>query len=275
MLQQAVGQCHNSQPHPPIYISASSSTSDTANANSDPAYKKISRATLAKCIAIWNKTSRSTACADVVREKLNTCFVVPNATRWNSFYDSVNKIREILEKTPDETMQQVFVALEVTPLSASQVNFIKEYCLVMQPLACALDILQGERNMYIGYLLPTLVSLELKLKSLKPTLKHAGPLADAVLDGIAKRFTGYFDRSELIMASITLPQFKLRWLDEGSKERGRSLLYSYARAMNQQQLSAKEDGSEDGHSSQEDDFFLLWHLSRVDDGQNHSRRIQN
>ena len=143
-----------------------------------------------------------------------------------SQYDSVSKIREILEKTPDETTQQVFVALValVAPLSVSQVNFIKEYCLVMQPLACALDILQGERNMYIGYLLPTLVSLELKLKSLKPTLKHAGPLADAVLDGIAKRFTGYFDRSELIMESITLPQFKLRWVDEGSKERGRSLL---------------------------------------------------
>jgi hypothetical protein len=43
--------------------------------------------------------------------------------------------------------------------------------------------------MYVGYLLPTLVSLESKLKSLKPTLKYADPLADAVLAGIAKRFT--------------------------------------------------------------------------------------
>lgn len=93
------------------------------------------------------------------------------------------------KKTPDETMQQVFLALEVIPLSVNQVHFIKEYCCVMQPLACALDILQGEQNMYVGYLLPTLVSLESKLKSLKPTLKYAGPLADAVLAGIAKRFT--------------------------------------------------------------------------------------
>jgi hypothetical protein len=125
-------------------------------------------------------------------------------------------------------MQQVFLALEVIPLSVNQVNFIKEYCCVMQPLACALDILQGEQNMYIGYLLPTLVSLKFKLKSLKPTLTYAGPLADAVLAGIDKRFTGFFDRSDLIMASITLPQFKLRWLDDGGKEQARSLLYSYA-----------------------------------------------
>jgi hypothetical protein len=58
-------------------------------------------------------------------------------------------------------MQQVFLAFEVIPLSVNQVHFIKEYCCVsvMQPLACALDILQGEQNMYVGYLLPTLVSL--------------------------------------------------------------------------------------------------------------------
>jgi hypothetical protein len=85
--------------------------------------------------------------------------------------------------------------------------------------------------MYIGYLLRTLVSLEFKLKSLKPTLKYARPLADAVQAGIAKRSTGFFDRSDLIMASITLPQFKIRWLDESGKEQARSLLYTYARTM--------------------------------------------
>jgi hypothetical protein len=87
--------------------------------------------------------------------------------------------------------------------------------------------------MYIGYLLPTLISLETKLKSLKPTLKYACPLADAILSGITKRFSGFFYRSDLIMASIMLPQFKLRWLDEAGKERTRSLLYSHVRALQQ------------------------------------------
>ena len=108
--------------------------------------------------------------------------------------------------------------------------------------------------------MPTLVSLEFKLKLLKPTLKYAGPLADAVLAGIAKRFTGFFDRSDLIMASITLPQFKLCWLDDSGKEQARSLLRSYARTMQQQQLSDNDSGSDDGHISQEDEFFLLWQL---------------
>ena len=126
------------------------------------------------------------ASADVVRDKLQTCLIVPNATRWNSFYNSVDKIRDLLDEIPDDVIIHFFHALDVTSLLVNQVNFIKEYRRVMQPLACALDIMQGEQNMYIGYLLPTLVSLEKKLKMLKPTVKYAGPLVDAVLAGIDK-----------------------------------------------------------------------------------------
>ena len=60
----------------------------------------------------------------------------------------------------------------------------------MEPLARALDILQSDKNLYIGYLLPTLVSLLNRLQSLKPSLKHAGPLVEALLTGIDRRFHG-------------------------------------------------------------------------------------
>jgi hypothetical protein len=59
------------------------------------------------------------------------------------------------------------------------------------------------------------------------------------------------------MASITLPQFKLRWLDEAGKERARSLLYSHVRALQQREGFSSDDGSEDGHIGQEDDFFCF------------------
>jgi len=96
-------------------------------------------------------------------------------------------------------------------------------------------------------------------------LKYAGPLADAVLAGIAKRFTGFFDRSDLILASVTLPQFKLRWLDDSGKERARTLLYTYARTMQQQQLSANDSESDDGHISQEDEFFCFGNSKQMID----------
>jgi hypothetical protein len=111
-----------------------------------------------KCSALLNMASHSMASANVSHNTLQTCLIVLNGTRWNSFNNSVDK--DLLDKTPDDVIIQVFHALDVNLLSVKQENFIQEYCSVMQPLAHALDILQGEKNMYIGYLLLTMVSLE-------------------------------------------------------------------------------------------------------------------
>lgn len=79
----------------------------------------------------------------------------------------------------------------------------------MHPLVTALDILQGDKNdIYIEYLLPTLVSLHNRLRAVKPDLKYASPLADAVPTDNAMRFHGHLERSDLIVASLTLPQLK-------------------------------------------------------------------
>jgi len=51
-------------------------TTDTELANSNPNYERVSRAVMAKCSDQWRKISRSTSCADIVREKLNTGLVV-------------------------------------------------------------------------------------------------------------------------------------------------------------------------------------------------------
>jgi len=70
----------------------------------------------------------------------------------------------------------------------------------------------------VGFLLPTLDSLHTKLKLLRPTVKLADPLDDTTLAGFVTRFVGYSEREDLILASITLPQFRLRWLDEVNKK---------------------------------------------------------
>ena len=175
---------------------------------------------------------------------------MPNATRWNSFFNAVDKLKDLLVTRPDD-VAQVFEVLGVAAFSVNQVVFIREYCSVMQPLANALDILQGDKNLYMGYLLPTLVSVQRKLNALKPSLQHAGPLLDAILAGLAERFNGYSERPELIIASVTLPNFKLRWLDDIGKEHARSLLYSHVSSF----YNDNRHISESDADSQEDDFF--------------------
>jgi len=57
------------------------------------------------------------------------------------------------------------------PFRTSEISLLTEYCHVMQPLARSLDILQVENKCFIGYLLPTLTSLETKLRQLRPQIK--------------------------------------------------------------------------------------------------------
>ena len=65
----------------------------------------------------------------------------------------------------------------------------------------------------------------------------ASPLVDALLTCIEKRFDGYFARDDLILASITHPEFHLRWLekDTEAKDRVRQILL---KAMNESNSSA-------------------------------------
>lgn len=58
----------------------------------------------------------------------------------------------------------------------------------MKPLSCALDVLQRQEHMFIGYLLPTLAILEKRIKyEAMKGLTYCGSLASSVLAGIEKR----------------------------------------------------------------------------------------
>ena len=77
-----------------------------------------------------------------------------------------------------------------------------EYIKVMHPVAIALDTLQAEDQCFMGVLLPTITSLRVRLTTIRPTLKSAGPLADAILSGLNKRFGAFETKDDLIVASV-------------------------------------------------------------------------
>ena len=59
----------------------------------------------------------------------------------------------------------------------------------------------------------------------------AALLVDAILAGLADKFAGYQERQDLILASITVPQFRLQWLDDSKQASARSVLYEMSRAV--------------------------------------------
>ena len=70
-------------------------------------------------------------------------------------------------------------------------EFLKEYVMVMTPVAKALDKLQGESQAYLGCMLPivTLTTMTLNNIQSRTQLSFCAPLVDALSRGITRRFS--------------------------------------------------------------------------------------
>ena len=91
---------------------------------------------------------------------------------------------------------------------------MKEYCTALYPLSKGLDILQGEDCCYYGTLLPTLATIIKKTKATLPQLSTmTTDLAQTVQSAIVKRFSNIFDSKDAIIAAVTSPKFKLKWVE--------------------------------------------------------------
>lgn len=85
-------------------------------------------------------------------------------------------------------------------------------------------MLQGEKYCYLGYVLPALLQLKINLQNLHD-LSNCEPLRNALIDGINKRFMNSvfnFDNTcskPYVISSVTVPKFKLKWLNLVSEAR--------------------------------------------------------
>lgn len=92
------------------------------------AFKKISRSTLGKCQALWDKQSRSTQASDIIQEILGNQLIIPNATRWNATYNALERIKRITTAGGD--LDDVCDRLEVPRFKQAERTFISEYVTV-------------------------------------------------------------------------------------------------------------------------------------------------
>jgi len=84
--------------------------------------------------------------------------------------------------------------------------FLKEYCAVLKPLSCGLDILQGEDSCFYGILLPTLETIIKKTNAKKFELSAAiVGLVDYVDSAIRRQFGVLLDNHDAIVAAVSLP----------------------------------------------------------------------
>lgn len=63
----------------------------------------------------------------------------------------------------------------------------------MRPIAKAIDFLKGEKTMYFGYFIPTIVTLRIKVRRFEPaSFKYLSEISEKMQIALLKRFEKYF-----------------------------------------------------------------------------------
>ncbi len=192
-------------------------TTDVKNAMKS---KTIHQKAMSKCQALWNKVSRSTKSADIVQETISGHLIIPCPTRWNSNYEAVKKLVSAEAKLND-----LCKTLSLPQFLQQEIQYLKEYIKIMHPLTTALTILEGEKNCYLGMILPTIIKIKESLGGNSSIV--VAPLKSALLTGIETRFGKYFEDHEFVLAAVTHPKFKLSWISDVTlKAKASELFYS-------------------------------------------------
>ncbi len=65
-------------------------------------FNKLKNSLDKKLSATWNKQNRSSLASDYIKDKRGELFIIHNATRWNSYYESLCKVNYFQLKKPEE-----------------------------------------------------------------------------------------------------------------------------------------------------------------------------
>ncbi|KAL3184237.1 hypothetical protein MRX96_032349 [Rhipicephalus microplus] len=116
---------------------------DAENAGNNGTYRELARNVFSKLKTLWRKRSQSVQAAKAIEAVLGRHLHVPNAMRWNSLFNAMKYVNEVLKGKMDAR----FDTLSLPRLQHEESMFIDEYCKAMYAVAKALDILQGEQYM--------------------------------------------------------------------------------------------------------------------------------
>jgi hypothetical protein len=154
----------------------------------DPTFQKLRNSTLHKVQLLLNKQKSSSVNSDLIMQHIGQLFIQKNETRCNSEYYAIRCIARLLRKK-NCGMGRIFDELRLTPFTPNEEQFLKEYTRIMRHMTDALDVLQGEKNIGLGYLLPTISVLKTKLASLQgdASIIQCQPLITGLLDAISVR----------------------------------------------------------------------------------------
>lgn len=163
-------------------------TADVAKITNET-FNTILKSVDSKINKLCKKQHYSDIASDYIRGELGGLFISKNDTRWNSDYNAKHRIYQYAIKKKTE-LTKVMNHFKVAPLQQIEIDFLSEYLLIMKEVVHVLELLQGEKQIGMGFLIPTLVVLEEQIESFKEhgNIKHCHPLLDQLKTSIHERY---------------------------------------------------------------------------------------
>lgn len=183
--------------------------------NHDSTYFKAHSTVFGKLNQLWTKSNQRKKSKQILAIFKST-LVLPVSTRWNSLYDAIQRILQIGTKQLNKLMHE----FGLPKFISSDINFLKEYVAVLEPIALAIEHLRAT-NCYFAIFLPTIYSTDDCLQNLKSSkFQYCSALLNAIINGVQSRFEYLWDfRNEncipALLATCSHPYFKLRWIPDG------------------------------------------------------------
>lgn len=231
-------------------------TTDFHKALKNSTASRIHYPVFGKCTALWN-ASRRPKTSEVIHDALGCSLTYPCPTRWNSLYDATIQLLKYKTKLNDLNLK-----LNLCAFKEIELEYLEEFCLLMKPIATALDYLQKETDCFYGQLLPTLFSLKQRLQNLQEqNLRHTGFVLSNLLTSLHKRFAKFFELSpeanEAIIASCFHPLFKLKWLPESLESERKRIQNLCVNSMEIMETSMSEQAGTTSTNDSDEDFFIF------------------
>lgn len=236
-------------------------TTDLDKAASQGVSRKLYRSAMSKCAAIWNKAHRSSGAADAIEEIAQMRCLVPSVTRWSSEYHAIEKLMSLTESQLNGICDQ----LKLAKLHPQETMFLKEYTAILKPLAYSINLLQGEKNCYFGYIVPTILSLKAKLAEKLTQVQFSAHILSAVIKAIDTRFGQELASHEARMAASTIPKFRLWWLADEERGAMKTAMVQESRLLHKE---PSEDASTTGNAAvggdpEDDENFFTFETTQM------------
>jgi len=143
-------------------------------------------------------------------------------------------------------------------LKQAELNFLKEYEAVLQPLARTLDVLQEDKDCFYGMVLPKIIQVRNKLFTIRDGyLVYTKPLVSQMFNGLLSWFHDLLNlhpaANDAILDAVSTTQYNLRWVSPDRREAVSALFM--ANVVGLASCAVQTSAAEVGELSTDDDDY--------------------